>query len=46
MHNFGKKINERIVLLEGIIKEKKRDLEKVPKGHLNIARSGKRLQYY
>lgn len=46
MHNFSKKINERIVLLERIIKDKRRDLAKAPNGHLNIARSEKRIQYY
>ena len=46
MINLRKKIEERIRLLETIMKGKLLDIEKAPEGILNIARSGNRVQYY
>lgn len=39
-------IDERIVFLQGLVQKKKREIEKAPKGILNVARRGNRIQYY
>ena len=39
-------IEERIRILNGVIKQKKRALRKAPEGTLNISRSGGKVRYY
>ncbi len=46
MNLFLNSIQERIVLLEDIISNAKRDLRKAPKGNLKICKSPTRTQYY
>lgn len=46
MNCLKEKIDERIVVLERILKEKSKDLDKAPEGIVNFAHSGNRVQYY
>ncbi len=46
MYKSQRGIKERISQLENIIKEKEKSLKGAPKGILNIARAGTRVQYY
>lgn len=46
MSNLTEKINERILDLKELIHVKEKDLVKAPKGVINIAQSGNRIQYY
>lgn len=46
MNHLSEKINQRIKVLESIIKEKRIEVANAPYGCINFARSGNRLQYY
>ncbi len=46
MNSFIDVINQRIVELEKLIQKKRESVERAPKGVLNIAKSGNRVQYY
>ena len=46
MNHLKQLINQRKILLEEIIKEKKEEIVAAPKGIVNVARSGQRVQYY
>lgn len=46
MNNLSELILERNEFLENLIGEKRKKIEKAPKGHINVARSGERVQYY
>lgn len=46
MNNLSKLVFERSNYLETLICEKREMIEKAPKGIINVAHSGKRLQYY
>lgn len=39
-------IDERIVFLQGLVQKKRKEIRKAPKGLLNVARNGNRIQYY
>lgn len=46
MNHLQEEIRKRLNKLETIISNKRKEIEKAPKGIVNIARSGERLQYY
>lgn len=46
MNSLRELILERNDFLENLIGEKRKEIEKAPKGHINVARSGRRVQYY
>lgn len=39
-------IEERIAFLQGVLQKKRKEVQKAPKGILNVARKGNRIQYY
>lgn len=46
MNHLIKLINERIIILESIIQEKKKQIERAPQGIINVAKTNNRVQYY
>ena len=46
MNQLKELVNERMLLLESIIREKQQEIENAPKGIVNVAHSGRRVQYY
>ena len=46
MNQLKQLLNERKQFLEMVIREKQKEIEKAPKGIINVAHSGRRVQYY